>query len=389
MESVRPCEAKVSLGDRKITFKPRLEISSRHARWGELAVTRPPQKPLGVERNEPQPWELPNINHDDTLDSLDRGIHIVKRCAPAGADVLGLLELDPGPGQATDADIEPTYCAERDTCIGPRMVAAGMLSVGEEPLTPNFCEPRRDTGIAELRDHVLWREFQRRSDLGDERSAHQIVSGSLGSSDNGFESAYGCVGIIAVNLNADPIAAKVLGRNEGCPGSRERVQDCSSLNSVQLDAPFGKTDREPGRMVELLGFRADRLVRDEPHVPSTAPVSGMSPSGDIGFVLERNTDGKTIYFDFSCLGEVKNQFVVVIKIALAAIGLKWPTVSEPILTDLAHMIWFCRMNASLNAAATSKDIQGSELTLPTLRKKEPSGRSTRAISRPISESQSR
>ena len=113
------------------------------------------------------------------------------------------------------------------------MVAAGMLSVREEPLTPNFCEPRRDLGIAELGDYVLWREFSAAPISETESSAHQIVSGSLGSSDNGFELACGCVGIIAVNLNADPIAAKVLGRNEGCPGSRERVQDCCS-DSVQL-----------------------------------------------------------------------------------------------------------------------------------------------------------
>ena len=70
-------------------------------------------------------------------------------------------------------------------------------------------------------------------------------------------------------------------------------------------------------------------------------------------------------------------------------GLKWPTLSSPMLSDLAQVMLFWRMNSARKAPATSMAIHGSMLVLPTLRKKDPSRLRTRASSTLITPSHAR
>ena len=72
-----------------------------------------------------------------------------------------------------------------------------------------------------------------------------------------------------------------------------------------------------------------------------------------------------------------------------ATGLKCPTVSSPVLTDLIQVIWFCSTKNGRSRTISSNGSQGRLLEPDMLRKKDASGRITRAIARATSVIQAR
>src|SRR3546814_5857748 len=96
---------------------------------------------------------------------------------------------------------------------------------------------------------------------------------SLESGDSGFS-------IDGVDLEADPLAAELLGRDEARPGAQQRLEDRRVGDAMELDAAFGQLHREARRTVTLLRARLLRLVGTDPRVARAAPCGAVLPAGD-------------------------------------------------------------------------------------------------------------
>src|SRR3546814_11274593 len=136
---------------------------------------------------------------------------------------------------------------------------------------------------------------------------------SLESGDSGFS-------IDGVDLEADPLAAELLGRDEARPGAQKRIEDRRVGDAMELDAAFGQLHREARRMVKLLRARLHRLVGNEPRVAGAAPVGAVLPAGNVGLVLVGHADGEAVHLPIAGPGEMEYRLLFVVRSEWRRVG---------------------------------------------------------------------
>lgn len=99
-----------------------------------------------------------------------------------------------------------------------------------------------------------------------------------------LQAASSLIYVTTVHLYANPASAQRLGCYECGPCPSKGIQHTCVLHTVELYAPGWQGEGETGRMVELLPFALNRLVRDEPRIAAAPDVGRMSSARDVALV---------------------------------------------------------------------------------------------------------
>ncbi len=83
---------------------------------------------------------------------------------------------------------------------------------------------------------------------------------------------------------------------------------------MQFDAPLSELNGKGCRMRAFPRPALNCFVGDEPGIATASQIAApcMRPSGNVAFVLIRNSDGEPIYFEATGLREMKNVFVAIV-----------------------------------------------------------------------------
>src|SRR3546814_11484243 len=131
---------------------------------------------------------------------------------------------------------------------------------------------------------------------------------SLESGDSGFS-------IDGVDLEADPLAAELLGRDEARPGAQKRIEDRRVGDAMELDAAFGQLHREARRLVKLLSARLHRLVANVPRLAGAAPLDAVLHACTVGLVLVGRADGEAVHKRNVDPGAMEYRLSIVVEVA--------------------------------------------------------------------------
>lgn len=109
--------------------------------------------------------------------------------------------------------------------------------------------------------------------------------------------------------------------------TKEGVEESGVLClAVDADALLGEGDGESGWVRSFFFAGLDGFVGNEPGVSTAAEIDsvGVTPPGDVGFVLIGDACGTAVEGDGAGLGEVEDVFVAVVDEALRVDGFEMP-----------------------------------------------------------------